>query len=103
MVLFAGIIGVFGLSSCTKTFTTVQDQANQLFAYYGNLYSESVDLEEDTTGYSNTSLQNTNREALFNSLTENQGYSNIDKKFLNYMNARVEDKVLKDVALEQIN
>ena len=92
MVLFAGIIGVFGLSSCTKTFTTVQDQANQLFAYYGNLYSESVDLEEDTTGYSNTSLQNTNREALFNSLTENQGYSTIDKKFLNYMNARVEDE-----------
>jgi YidC/Oxa1 family membrane protein insertase len=87
MVLFVGIIGVFGLSSCTKSFVTNQDKANQYYAYYGNLYATSVDLENNSED--NVTLQNKNRETLFSKLNEANGYASIDKTFLNYMNDKV--------------
>lgn len=88
MILAIGVIGVFGLSSCTKSFCTNQDKANQYYSYYGNLYSTSVELEENSED--NTTLQNKNRITLFNTLSETNGYSSIDKTFLNYMNNKVD-------------
>lgn len=85
MILFAGIIGVFGLSSCTKTFATLQDQANQLYAHFGNLYATSVEIEDDEDGTMNTTLQNQNRTALFATLSESQGYTSPDKDWLTFM------------------
>lgn len=99
MILFAGIIGVFGLSSCTKTFCTNQDKANQLYSYYGDLYSTSVVLPEEEDY--NVKLQNTNREALFTTLNESHGYSSIDKTFLTYMDAKVDAFVETNYALWQ--
>ncbi len=91
MILIVGVIGVFGLSSCTKSFCTNQDKANQYYSYYGNLYSTSVDLADNDED--NTTLQNTNRRTLFAKLTESTGYSSIDKVFLNYMNKKVDQFV----------
>lgn len=99
MILFIGIIGFFGLTGCTKSFTTNQDKANQLYAYYGNLYATSIDLTDDENGYDNLTIQNSKRETLFKSLTEANGYSTIDKTFLNFMNAKVETFVSENKVL----
>ena len=80
MILFAGIIAIFGLSSCTKTFCTNQDKANQLYSYYGDLYATSIDVAQEE-GY-NTTTQNTNRETLYSSLVTSKGYSSVDKNIL---------------------
>ena len=87
MILFAGIIAIFGLSSCTKTFCTNQDKANQLYSYYGDLYATSIDVAQEE-GY-NTTTQNTNRETLYSSLETSKGYSSVDKKYLNFMSGKV--------------
>lgn len=91
MILFIGIVGVFGLSSCTKSFCTNQDLANQYYAYYGDLYATSITLDDNNQD--NTTLQNTNRSTLFASLTESSGYSRIDKVFLNFMSGKVDEFV----------
>lgn len=111
MMIFAGIIICFGLSGCTKSFCTNQDKANQLFSYYGNLYSSELLIDEDTTDsfdYSSTNesedstrkkliaKQNTNRTTLFtivsNSNTVTTWYelqtSTDEISFLSYMDAK---------------
>ena len=45
-IALAGIVAVFGLTSCTKSFCTNQDKANQLFAYYGNIYSDNQAIDD---------------------------------------------------------
>lgn len=86
MILLIGVIGIFSLSSCTKSFCTTQDKANQLYAYYGNLYETSVSYD------SATNTQKTNRQTLFNTMEMN-GYSRLDKKFLNFMGDKVDSFV----------
>lgn len=89
MILFVGVIGFFGLASCTKSFTTNQDKANQLYAYYGNIYETSVDLADDENGYDNLTLQNQYRETLYTTINSN-GYSAVDTTYLTYMNNKVD-------------
>ena len=93
MILFAGIIGVFGLSSCTKSFTTNQDKANQLYAHYGNLYATAVELSDNEEDTMNVTLQNQNRTALFASLNEAAGYTSPNKDWLNFMNTKTQEFV----------
>lgn len=101
MILFAGIIGIFGLTSCTKSFTTNQDKATQLYATYGDLYATSVDLtgDDDYNKNYNVTVQNTNREALFSTLTEANGYASLDKDFLTFMDKKVDTFVSKKSVL----
>lgn len=87
MIVFAGIIAVFGLSGCTKSFCNNQDKANQLFAYYGNLYNSTQTLDESLTDDFDyladdedrsklIQLQNTHRNTLFSSFTSTNGMTN---------------------------
>lgn len=85
-VVFSAFVAVFFLSSCTTSFCSPQDQANQMYAYLGNLYSDGVDVS-DPEPNDNTSVQNQNRENLYNNL-QNNGYSRPTKAFNQYMNAK---------------
>ncbi len=110
MIAFFGIIAAFSLSGCTKSFCTNQDKANQLFAYYGNLYSETLLIDESTKDdfdYSSANdseeatrkklikTQNEHRNTLFGSSTSFQGMTtwydlvlkdSTSKSFLSFMN-----------------
>ena len=108
MIVFFGIIAAFSLSGCTKSFCTNQDKANQLFAYYGNLYSETLLIDESTKDdfdYSSKNeteeasrvklikIQNEHRKTLFGNSTSYQGMTTwydlvvegSDKSFLSFM------------------
>lgn len=108
MIVFFGIIAAFSLSGCTKSFCTNQDKANQLFAYYGNLYSETLLIDESTKDdfdYSSKNeteeasrvklikVQNEHRKTLFGNSTSYQGMTTwydlvvegSDKSFLSFM------------------
>ena len=108
MIVFFGIIAAFSLSGCTKSLCTNQDKANQLFAYYGNLYSETLLIDESTKDdfdYSSKNeteeasrvklikMQNEHRKALFGNSTSYQGMTTwydlvvegSDKSFLSFM------------------
>ena len=108
MIVFFGIIAAFSLSGCTKSFCTNQDKANQLFAYYGNLYSETLLIDESTKDDFDYSckneteeasrvklikIQNEHRKTLFGNSTSYQGMTTwydlvvegSDKSFLSFM------------------
>jgi YidC/Oxa1 family membrane protein insertase len=60
--------GIFVLTGCTKSFCTNQDKANQLYAYYGDIYETSADpVATDTDD--NVKTQTKNRETLYATLT----------------------------------
>lgn len=111
MIVFFGIIAAFSLSGCTKSFCTNQDKANQLFAYYGNLYSETLLIDESTKDdfdYSSKNeteevsrvklikVQNEHRKTLFGNSTSYQGMTTwydlvvegSDKSFLSFMDKK---------------
>ncbi len=111
MIVFFGIIAAFSLSGCTKSFCTNQDKANQLFAYYGNLYSETLLIDESTKDdfdYSSKNeteeasrvklikVQNEHRKTLFGNSTSYQGMTTwydlivegSDKSFLSFMDEK---------------
>lgn len=111
MIVFFGIIAAFSLSGCTKSFCTNQDKANQLFAYYGNLYSETLLIDESTKDdfdYSSKNeteeasrkklikTQNEHRKTLFGNSNSYQGMTTwydlvvegSDKSFLSFMNEK---------------
>lgn len=86
--VFAAVVTVFGLTSCNKSFCSPQDQANQMYAYLGNIYSDSVDVTS-STDTDNIKVQNTNRQTLYSTLEQN-GYSRPTKVFNAYMNEKAE-------------
>jgi YidC/Oxa1 family membrane protein insertase len=99
-ILVGGAVAVLGLASCTKSFCTNQDKANQIFAAYGNIFSDSVDqTEKDDTipsaeegnklsEYALTT-RNTNREALFNKITS-AGYTLPTVTFQNFITEKAQ-------------
>lgn len=108
MIMAAAVIAVFGLSSCTKSFCSNQDKANQLYAFYGNLFADSTSLDGDSasgdlgnSGIStseienNTDVQNSNRSSFYSSVMNTGGYSLPTKKFNAYMSSRVNEETLK--------
>ncbi len=90
MVAFGAIIALFGLSGCTNSFCTNQDKANQLYAYYGDVFNNSTKVDEVDSENENETLQNTNRTTLYNTLSTSYGYSLPDKKFQAYMSDKVD-------------
>lgn len=111
MIVFFGIIAAFSLSGCTKSFCSNQDKANQLFAYYGNLYSETMLIDESTKDdfdYSSKNeteeasrqklikVQNEHRKTLFGNSTSYQGMTTwydlvvegSEKSFLSFMDEK---------------
>ena len=85
-VVFSAFVAIFFLSSCTTSFCSPQDQANQMYSYLGNIYSESVDVT-DSEPNDNTSLQNQNRQTLYSTL-ESNGYARPTKEFNKFMNEK---------------
>lgn len=83
-VCFVAIVGAFMFTSCTQSFCTPQDQANQLYGYYGNIFEDSVDVSNGSA-LDNITVQNENRETLYGTL-ETNGFSRPTKAFNNYMN-----------------
>jgi hypothetical protein len=61
VMVFSGLIALFMLSGCTKSFCTNQDKANQIFAYYGDLYNDSTSVTDVDTSTDNQTLQEKNR------------------------------------------
>lgn len=99
-ILVGGVVAVFGLASCTKSFCTNQDKANQVYAAYGNLFSDSVNqLEKDDTipsadaKVSDYALKtrNTNRETLFNKATT-AGYALPTLSFQRFITKKAQDE-----------
>lgn len=110
MVLFAGIIAVFSVTSCTKSFCTNQDNANQAFNVYGNIYNQTQEIDENYSddfdyiqGDKNREIlikkQNQNRNTLFSSLTAAQGYTSmyelVDENGVNTFLTFMNDKAIK--------
>ena len=83
-VCFVAIVGAFMFTSCTQSFCTPQDQANQLYGYYGNIFEDSVDVSNGSA-LDNITVQNENRETLFVNL-EKIVLSLPTIAFYNYMN-----------------
>jgi YidC/Oxa1 family membrane protein insertase len=98
LIAFATVIAVFGLSSCTKSFCTVQDKAGQLYTAYGNIYSESVDVTSSDAN-DNTATQNKNRETLYTTLVSSYGLTLPDKKFQQFMSAKATAFATEKVSL----
>jgi YidC/Oxa1 family membrane protein insertase len=90
VMVFSGLIALFMLSGCTKSFCTNQDKANQIFAYYGDLYNDSTSVTDVDTSTDNQTLQEKNRKTLYTTLTgTTYGYSLPDKVFNAYISAKV--------------
>ena len=101
-IALAGIVAVFGLTSCTKSFCTNQDKANQLFAYYGNIYSDNqaiddsfiddFDYTDDKTGeYDREKViktQNEHRATLYSSISESNNIGSLKIVYLNYRDSK---------------
>lgn len=94
-------IVVFGMSSCTKSFCTNQDKANNIYALYGNLFNDSTVVTDDYTNNVNvqegestrvTNTQNTNRKSLYNSLSSTYGVSLPTKEFNAYINKKATEE-----------
>ena len=104
-IALAGIVAVFGLTSCTKSFCTNQDKANQLFAYYGNIYSDNqaiddsfiddFDYTDDKTGeYDREKViktQNEHRATLYSSISESNNIGSLKIVYLNYRDSKAKD------------
>lgn len=113
MVVFAGVIAAFSLSGCTKSFCTNQDKANQLFAYYGNLYNSELNISEDFTDDFDYSSQDPNRQKLIKKQNENRatlfknvesqtngaltGLYSFDGSFLEFMDNKAQEFVNENV------
>lgn len=106
MMAFAAFIAIFALSSCTNSFCTNQDRANQLFAAVGNIFNDSVDVtEEDNYGDHKTGqltysidTQNTNRESLYSSM-QSSGYNLPSKTFNAFMDEKAKNFADENVSL----
>jgi len=101
-IALAAVAGVFALSGCTKSFCTNQDKANQLYAYYGDIYEEQAvpekpDPADQERGYNN---QVQHRKELYATLTSGSydgatannayGYTLPNKEFQSFMSAKVD-------------
>ena len=95
--VFSTFVAVFFMSSCTASFCSNQDQANQMYANLGNIYSSGVDVS-DPTATDNTEKQNTNRETLYNTLLAN-GFSLPTKAFNAFMDAKADAFVEENATL----
>lgn len=84
--VFTAFVAVFFMSSCTASFCSTQDSASQMYAALGNIYAESVVLDNP-----DNADQNTNRTALFTTL-QNAGYSLPSKTFNAYMNQKATEE-----------
>lgn len=102
-ILVGGIAAIFGLSGCTKSFCSNQDKANQLYAAYGNIFSETIDQPsyegDDSISDADKELadyalqtRNNNRTALFQNLTNSYGYSLPDVAFQNFITEKATAK-----------
>ncbi len=92
-IVFAAFVAVFAMTSCTNSFCSNLDQANQYWAYYGDLYSEGVDVSEDYAEATDAvEEQNSNRQALYTSI-ESYGFTRPTKAFNAYMSSQVDDFV----------
>lgn len=91
-LFISGAAAVLGLASCTKSFCTNQDKANQLYAAYGNIFEPTIDQKEvDKTDSENAQkTKNANREALYSTLTNNYGYSLPDQAFMTFITDKAE-------------
>ena len=98
MIVFGAVIAVFGLSSCTKSFCTNQDKANQLYASYGDIFNTSMDVT-DTDTDDNTTYQNTKRQALYTTLKSSGYYTLPTVAYQNYMTGKVDSFVTSNYGL----
>lgn len=132
LIILALIVSVFAITSCTKSFVTNEDNADQLFNFYGNIYERNVDvssdykddydyIDDDTQNRTKLiNTQNTNRNSLFSSLTNSSGYTTwfelekVDANgnpddFLSHMQAKVDKftndnfKFFKDGTLQSVD
>ncbi len=89
-IVFAAFVAVFAMTSCTNSFCSNLDQANQYWAYYGDLYSDGVDVSEDEAEENDSvDEQNTNREELYTNI-ESYGFTRPSKVFNAYMSDQVD-------------
>lgn len=103
-LIFGAFVMFFTLSSCTKSFCSPLDNANQVYASFGDIYSfkqGSFDVDETTAVKNKNSIQadnvdaqNQNRKTLFNSLTglnsTSYTYTFPSDVYLNYMRDRTD-------------
>ena len=95
--VFTAFVAVFFMSSCTKSFCSTQDQANQLYAALGNIYLDSVEIDESQASKNdNVKEQNENRTALFAAM-QNSGYSLPTKAFNDYMYQKAQEEAANTV------
>ncbi len=92
--VFSTLVAVFFMSSCTASFCSNQDKANQMYAYLGNIFSDSVEVKDSTDSEAEVKTQNENRIALFTAL-QNAGYSLPTKAFNAYMNTKAQEEAEK--------
>lgn len=103
-LLIGTFIALFTVSSCTKSFCSNLDRANQMYAQYGNVYqyekgsTDVSDINKDNSiQQDNTESQNANRKELFNRLTgitsTAYSYTFPSDEFLSFMNDKVDNFV----------
>ena len=88
-----GLVIAFTLTSCNQNLCTVQDKANQLYAYYGDLYTDGVDNTGTDAEHFNQTVQIKNRQAFYSSVENNYGYSRPTKEFQAFMSNKVTEFV----------
>lgn len=101
-IILGAFVAIFTLSSCTKSFCSNMDKANQMYAAYGNIFqskdasSDVIDINNDDKSVQkdNVETQNKNRESLFNTLygktSTAYSYLPVDPTFYTFMNNKVD-------------
>ncbi|MFA6829953.1 MAG: YidC/Oxa1 family membrane protein insertase [Bacilli bacterium] len=94
MMTMSAVIAFFALSGCTKSFCSNQDKANQIFAYYGDLFNDSTQVTDGDESTDNLEKQATNRKTLYTTITgTTYGYSLPQKEFNSYISSKVTEAV----------
>jgi YidC/Oxa1 family membrane protein insertase len=98
MIAIGAVVAIFGLSSCTKSFCTNQDKANQMYASYGNIFEDSVVVADpsDVETEKGIKNQNTNRATLYSTL-QASGFTLPTKTFQDYITAKAKTEAIKTV------
>ena len=110
---FAVLFSFIFITSCTKSFCTSQDNANRLYATYGNIYASNVEeTDSSTLASENISRaleeQKNNRVRLYSYLTQGvsidrshpgHSFPLPEKSYLEYMNLKVDSFVESNYSL----
>ena len=104
-LILGAFAAIFTLSSCTKSFCSNLDKANQMYSAFGNIYQSQeksndvvdTNVKDNSVQKDDVEAQNKNRDALYKSLygvsSTSYSYLPVHETFYTFMNNKVDEFV----------